>query len=219
MKKTALVIGATGLVGEYLLRQLLTDARFERVKVFTRRPTGYHNPAKLEEHIVDFDKPSEWQELLQGDVLFSALGTTLKQAGSKEAQYRVDHTYQLQTAEHAARNGTDTYVLVSAAGADKDSAIFYNRMKGELERDVQTLAFARTRILQPGVLAGPRENSRGLEKLAIGAAALLGQLPLLRRYRPVHGRTVARAMINASFDEEVGVQVDTLADVFKRAGE
>lgn len=219
MKKTALVIGATGLVGDYLLRQLLTDTRFERVKVFTRRPTGYHNPAKLEEHIVDFDKPSEWQELLKGDVLFSALGTTLRQAGSKDDQYRVDHTYQLQTAENAARNGVDTYVLVSSTGADKDSTIFYNRMKGELERDVQALAFARTRILQPGVLAGPRPKTRPLEKLGIGAAALLGQLPGLRKYRPIHGRTVAKAMINASLDEEVGVQVDALDGVFRRAGE
>ncbi|MCC3158927.1 NAD(P)H-binding protein [Hymenobacter sp. 15J16-1T3B] len=219
MKKTALVIGATGLVGHYLVGQLLTDARFERVKVFTRRPTGYHNPDKLEEYLVDFDKPAEWQELLQGEVLFSALGTTLKQAGSKEAQYRVDHTYQLQTAEHAARNGTDTYVLVSAAGADKDSALFYSRMKGELERDVQALAFARTRILQPGVLAGPRPQARPLERVSIGAAALLGTLPVLRKYRPIHARTVARAMINASFDEAVGLQVDTLEDVFKRAGE
>jgi uncharacterized protein YbjT (DUF2867 family) len=217
--KTALVIGATGLVGDYLLRQLLLDPRFERIKVFTRRPTGYHNPAKLEEHIVDFDKPAEWQELLQGEVLFSALGTTRKQAGSQEAQYRVDHTYQLQTAEYAARNGTDTYVLVSAAGADKDSALFYNRLKGELERDVQALAFARIRILQPGVLAGPRAEARPLERLGIGAAALLGTVPLLRKYRPIHARTVARAMINASFDEQAGVQVDTLEEVFRRAGE
>ncbi|OON69421.1 NAD-dependent epimerase/dehydratase family protein [Hymenobacter sp. CRA2] len=217
--KTALVIGATGLVGDYLLRQLLTDPRFERIKVFTRRPTGYHNPDKLEEHIVDFDKPSEWQDLLQGDVLFSTLGTTLKQAGSQEAQYRVDYTYQLQTAEAAARNGSDTYVLVSSVSADPESRIFYSRMKGELERDVKSLAFARIRILQPGVLAGPRQQARPLEKLGIGAAALLGAIPALHKYRPVHGRTVAKAMINASFDEEAGLQVDTLEDVFRRAGE
>ncbi|GAA4385779.1 NAD(P)H-binding protein [Hymenobacter koreensis] len=217
--KIALVIGATGLVGDYLLRQLLLDSRFERIKVFTRRPTGYQNPAKLEEHLVDFEQPEQWHHLLTGDVLFSTLGTTLKQAGGQRQQYRVDYTYQYQTAEAAARNGVETYVLVSSASADPTSNIFYTRMKGELERDVQRLPFRRIRILQPGPLAGPRQEPRTLEKIGIAAASLLGQLPALRKYRPAHGRTVAQAMINATLDETPGTQVDTLEGVFARVGE
>ncbi|MBO0357812.1 NAD(P)H-binding protein [Hymenobacter sp. BT186] len=215
--KIALLIGSTGLVGNYLLRQLLSDERFSTVKVFARRSTGFQNPAKLEEHIVDFEAPEKWQHLLTGDVLFSALGTTLRQAGSQQAQYRVDYTYQYRTAEAAAQNGVKTYVLVSAASADPDSFMFYTRMKGELERSVKRLPFQRIRIIQPGMLAGNRQEPRLAERIALPLAALVAYLPGLAPYRPIHGREVAQAMINAALDEKSGVQVDTLEGVFKRA--
>jgi len=205
------------LVGNYLLRQLLSNDNFSRISVFTRRATGYQNPAKLEEHIVDFDKPEKWQHLLTGDVLFSTLGTTLHQAGSQQAQYQVDYTYQYRTAEAAAQNGVKTYVLVSSAAADPESFAFYTRMKGELERDVKRLPFQRIRILQPGMLAGHRHNSRLAERIALPVAALLSNLPGLAPYRPIHGKEVAQAMINAALDEKPGVQTDALAGVFKRA--
>lgn len=216
--KTALLIGATGLVGDYLLRQLLLDDRFGAIKVFTRRPTGYQNP-KLEEHIVDFDQPQQWNQQLTGNVLFSSLGTTLKQAGSQAAQHKIDYTYQYQAAQAAAENGVDTFVLVSSAGADSDSLIFYNRMKGELERDVRKLPFRRIRLLQPGILAGSRQEPRAGEKIGLLLSSVFSQLPLLHQYRPVHGRLVAQAMINAALDETPGVQTDTLEGVFTRAGE
>ncbi|MET4105976.1 NAD(P)H-binding protein [Hymenobacter sp. UYP22] len=215
---TALLVGATGLVGNYLLGQLLLDDRFTHLKVFTRRPTGYQN-AKLEEHVVDFDQPRDWGHLLQGDVLFSSLGTTLRQAGSQRAQYRVDYTYQLDAAKAAAENGVQTYVLVSSANADPDALVFYSRMKGELERDAKRLPFQRIRILQPGILAGSRQEPRLGEKLGVLLATAAGALPMLHQYRPVHGRTVAQAMINAALDETPGVQTDTLEGVFTRAGE
>ncbi|MBD2716595.1 NAD(P)H-binding protein [Microvirga sp. STR05] len=215
--QTALLIGATGLVGDYLLRQLLSDSRFERIKVFTRRPTGYQNPGKLEEHLIDFDHPGQWQHLLTGDVLFSALGTTLRQAGGNDAQYKVDYTYQYRVAEAAAQNGVKTYVLVSSAGADTEAFVFYSRMKGKLEQDIKRLPFQRIRILQPGMLAGHRHEPRLAERLALPLAALAGYLPGLQQYRPIHGREVAQAMVNAALDEKPGVQTDTLEDVFRRA--
>lgn len=216
--RTALLIGATGLVGDYLLRQLLSDPRFDRIKVFTRRPTGYQNPQRLEEHLVDFEHPTQWQHLLTGDVLFSALGTTLQQAGSQNAQYQVDYTYQYQVAEAAAQNKVKTYILVSSAGADAESFVFYSRMKGQLERAIKRLPFQRIRILQPGMLAGSRAAPRLAERLALPLAALAARLPGLQQYRPIHGREVAQAMINAALDEKPGVQTDTLEEVFERAG-
>ncbi|MDF7811760.1 NAD(P)H-binding protein [Hymenobacter sp. YC55] len=216
--KTALLIGATGLVGDYLLRQLLSDARFATIKVFTRRPTGYQNPSKLEEHLIDFDEPEKWQHLLVGDVLFSALGTTLHQAGSQSAQYKVDYTYQFRTAEAAAQNGVVTYVLVSAASADPDAFVFYTRMKGELERSIKRLPFQRIRIIQPGMLTGNRREPRLAERIALPLAALVAHVPGLAPYRPIHGREVAQAMINAALDEKPGIQIDSLEGVFKRAG-
>ncbi|RSK33063.1 NAD(P)H-binding protein [Hymenobacter metallilatus] len=215
---TALLVGATGLVGDYLLRQLLLDERFSHLKVFTRRPTGYQNP-KLEEHLVDFNQPRTWNHLLTGDVLFSALGTTLRQAGGQQAQYKVDYTYQFQAAKAAAENGVPAYVLVSSAGADADALVFYSRMKGELERDIKRLPFRRISILQPGVLAGSRQQPRLGEKLGVLLATVAGTIPPLRAYRPVHGRTVAQAMIHAALNETPGVQTATLEDVFTLAGE
>lgn len=216
--KTALLIGATGLVGDYLLRQLLSDERFTTIKVFTRRPTGYQNPEKLEEYLVDFDEPEQWQHLLVGDVLFSALGSTLQQAGSQNAQYKVDYTYQFRTAEAAAQNGVVTYVLISAASADPDAFVFYTRMKGELEQSIKRLPFQRIRIIQPGMLSGSRREPRLAERIALPLATLVARVPGLAPYRPIHGREVARAMINAALDEKPGVQTDTLEGVFKRAG-
>ncbi|WP_375436524.1 NAD(P)H-binding protein [uncultured Hymenobacter sp.] len=216
--KIALLIGATGLVGDYLLRQLLSDDRFATIRVFTRRPTGYQNPEKLEEYRVNFDEPEQWQHLLAGDVLFSTLGTTLQQAGSQNAQYKVDYTYQFRTAEAAAQNGVITYVLVSSASADPDAFVFYTRMKGELERSIKRLPFQRIRIIQPGMLTGNRREPRLAERIALPLATLVARVPGLAPYRPIHGREVAQAMINAALDEKPGVQIDTLENVFKRAG-
>ncbi|MFY0538759.1 NAD-dependent epimerase/dehydratase family protein [Nannocystis pusilla] len=138
--RTALLVGATGLVGRELLRQLLADPRYGAVTVLARRSAGVKHD-KLTEHLVDFDRPDDWHALAKGDHLFSALGTTLKAAGSREAQYRVDYTYQYEVARAARHHGTETYVLVSSTGAAAKSAIFYSRMKGELERDAAALGF------------------------------------------------------------------------------
>src|SRR5687768_10972194 len=130
MAREAVVVGATGLVGREILALLLGDTDYARVRVFARRATGVQH-AKLEEHIVDFDVPASWAALVTGSVVFSALGTTLKAAGSKDAQYRVDHTYQLSAAKAARDNGVSCFVLISAHGASPSSSIFYSRMKGE----------------------------------------------------------------------------------------
>lgn len=197
----ALLIGATGLVGSHLLKQLLGDDRFGSVTVFARRPTGIAH-ARLREHIVSFDDIGSWRDRVTGTVLFSALGTTLRAAGSRDAQWRVDHTYQLETAHAAATNGVSACVLVSAAGASADSRIFYSRMKGELERDIAALDFAHLHILRPGLLAGRNTETRLGERMGARALGALNTIGLFRKYRPIHGEQVARAMIRASFRPE-----------------
>jgi uncharacterized protein YbjT (DUF2867 family) len=197
----ALIIGATGLVGSHLLRQLLEDERFGSVTVFTRRSTGVRHP-RLHEHVVSFDDIASWRDRVTGDVLFSALGTTISAAGSRDAQWRVDHTYQLETARAAAANGVATCVLVSAAGAAADSRVFYSRMKGELERDIAALGFRHLHILRPGLLAGPRAEKRAGERIAGRMLRALNAVGLFRKYRPIHADVVARAMIRASMRPE-----------------
>ena len=122
----AIILGPTGLVGAKLLDLLLADKRFDKVLIFTRRHTGKTHP-KLEEQVIDFDHTVSWAPLVSGDVLFSAFGTTLKKAGSKDAQYKIDYTYQYEFAKAAAANGVKTYVLVSAAYSSSKSKIFYSR--------------------------------------------------------------------------------------------
>ena len=111
--KTAIVIGATGLVGSHITFQLLNDDRYEKVKIFVRRSLENKNP-KLEEHLVDFDKLESWKQELIGDEIYSALGTTIKKAGSKDAQYKIDFTYQYEVAKTAAENSVPKILLVSS---------------------------------------------------------------------------------------------------------
>ena len=214
--RTAIVIGATGLVGRHLTEQLLRDRRFELVKIFVRRSTGINN-SKLQEHVVDFDNPDGWKKLVTGDVLYSAMGTTLRQAGSKEAQYKTDYTYQYQVAKVAAANGVPEYVLVSAAGSSPDSSVFYSRIKGELERDVQKLPFETIHIIRPGMLAGEREKVRTGEQLGVGVLNIISLIPGLKKLRPIQGGEVARAMLNATFRHVVGIHSYTMGDVAKLA--
>ena len=195
-KKTAIVIGATGLVGSQLVRQLLDDDRYEYVKVFHRRATGITHP-KLAETVIDFDTPHEWKHLVTGDELFSALGTTLKTAGSKEAQYKVDYEYQYQMAEIAAKNEVQKYALVSSIGADSSSGNFYTRMKGELDDAVQKLDFEQTVIVRPSLLLGDRKEKRIGEILSEPLLKMATKLPFLKKYKPIHVRDVAKAMIHA----------------------
>lgn len=202
---TAILIGATGLVGSEILRLLLADGRFGAVVALGRRPTGERH-ARLAEHVVDFGAPASFEEHVRGDVLLSALGTTIRAAGGAAAQYRVDHDHQLRVAEAARRNGVATYVLVSASGASPRSRIFYSRMKGELERDVEALGFPRTRILRPGLLDGERREDRPGERWALRIARPLAPI-LPAAVRPIHAARVARAALAAALDPAPGLAV------------
>jgi uncharacterized protein YbjT (DUF2867 family) len=212
----AVLIGATGLVGSQLLAQLLEDARFASVVVLGRRTVGRTHP-KLREHLVDFEHPSAWAKHVAGDVLFSALGTTLKVAGSQAAQYAVDHAYQLETAAAAARNGVSTYVLVSSAGANPGARIFYSRMKGELERDVATLGFTRLHLLRPGPLSGERKEHRRGEQLSLRVLRPLSAL-LPATLRPIPATTVARAALRVALDQTPGLHRHEAAELFLLGG-
>lgn len=213
MNKTAIVIGATGLVGSEVLDLLLEDERYQKVKVFHRRSTGISHP-KLEEHIIDFDKIDEWRDLITGDELYSALGTTAKKAGSQEAQYTIDFTYQYETAKAAAENRVKKYSLVSSAGADYQSRMFYSRLKGELDDAVKELPFEVTTILRPSILAGERNESRPGESIGMFFMKFLTKLPGLKKYRPIPGKTVAQGMINSLHKCPPGYHIFELDEIF-----
>lgn len=195
-QKTAVVIGATGLVGSNLVKLLLKDDDYEKVIVFVRRTTNITDP-KLEEHIVDFNNREAWRDKVKGDVLFSALATTLRQAGSKETQYEVDYNYQYAIAVTAATNGVKDYVLISAQNANSNSSFFYSRIKGELEDAVTKLPFKDIVIIRPGLLYGPREKYRKRESFAVGLISSFNKLGMAKKWKPIHGKEVAQAMLYA----------------------
>ena len=203
--KTALVIGATGLTGSNLVSLLLDDNRFSKIKIFSRKSLNNQNQ-KIEEYIIDFNNIKKVKNLFSGDVLFSALGTTLHKAGSKEAQYNIDYTSQYNIAKLSVDNGVETYILVSAANSSPDSKIFYSKMKGELERDIKTLAFKKIRIMRPGLIEGIREKSIMKENIAIAFARIITKIPGFKKYKPISAKRLAQAMINSAFDDEIRIK-------------
>lgn len=217
MKLTANVIGATGLVGKALVQQLLNDERFDKVRIFVRRETGLKHP-KLEQLIVDFAKTETWEKQLAGDILFSALGTTLKQAGSKEKQWEIDFTFNLNFAQKAKEKGIENYVLVSSVGANSQSSIFYTKMKGELDEAVSKLGFQNLVILRPASLTGPRENRRMAEEISVPILNILTRF-VMKNYRPISDETVAKAMINAALLNPGDKKIWEGSEVFKLAAE
>jgi len=213
MNKIAIVIGATGLVGSEVLNQLLEDERYQKVKVFHRRSTGISHP-KLEERLIDFAQINEWKHLITGDELYSALGTTIKKAGSQEAQYTIDFTYQYETAKAASENGVKKYSLVSSAGANHQSRMFYPRLKGELDDAVKELPFEVTTILRPSILDGDRNENRPGEKFGLLMVHFFTKIPGLRKYRPILAQKVAEGMINSLHKCPPGYHVFELEEIF-----
>lgn len=196
--KTVIVIGATGLVGSHLVQSLLDDSSVGEVKIFVRRILKVVHP-KLTIFVVDFDRPNTYADDLKGDVLYSCMGTTIKTAGSKDAQYKVDFTYQYQVAEYARKNSVGMIVLVSATGADSKSSFFYARIKGELEEAIMQLKFESTLIVRPSVLIGDRAETRWGEKITVPLIASFSKIFLgLKKYRGIKGEEVAMAMLNLS---------------------
>jgi uncharacterized protein YbjT (DUF2867 family) len=212
--KKAIVIGGSGMIGTQLIKQLIENDDYSEVVSLVRRSSSITN-SKLKEHIINFDQPESWKSFINGDVLFSTLGTTIANAKTKDAQFKVDFTYQYNVAEVAAQNGVPSYVLISSTGANSKSKVFYLSIKGKLEDNIKQLSFKTVSILQPGQLDGDRKENRPGEKISLSIMYALNKIRLLRKYRPIQASLVAKAMINASNKKISGVY--KLDKVFKLA--
>lgn len=210
--RTAIVIGATGLVGEELVRQLIDSTEYGVIKLFVRKPAGFVHP-KVQEHVINFDRPESWTSLVVGDVLFSTLGTTIKTAKTKENQYRVDYTYQYEFAKAASANGVQVYVLVSSLGANAKSAVFYSRMKGELDEAVAKLPFRKSVIFRPSILDGNRKEKRPMEKISLAVMRRLAKI-VMKQYRPTPVDLLATKMIKESLNSGSGFRIIEALDIF-----
>lgn len=198
-QKKALVVGATGLVGQQLVDRLLQSDRYSEVRTLVRKPTGRHHP-KLVEVDYDFNQPDANQ--LQGDDVFCCLGTTMKKAGSKAAFTQVDHNFPLQIARLAKQNGATQYLIVTAMGADPGSSIFYSRVKGNVEEDLKEIGFRALHIFRPSLLLGNREEKRLGEKIGEVVMRFFDPVMVgpLKKYRAIDAAKVAKAMLTAAQD-------------------
>jgi len=199
--RSVLLLGATGLVGREILRQLLGDSTVARVVALTRRPLEDIALAdKLRNEVVDFDRLADHGELFAVDQIFSALGTTIKKAGSQDAFRRVDFEMPLAAATLGVQHGVKDFLLVSALGASAGSRVFYNRVKGELEDALRSLPFRSVTIVRPSLLLGDRADWRIGEEVAKRFGWLAPG-----RYKPVRASRVAAALVAAAQHPEPGM--------------
>ena len=199
-KLHALIIGATGATGIELVNELLVNPNFYKISVFGRRVPDIENK-KLFKYKIDFSDLNKIKKLITGDILFSALGTTLKQAGGKKQQFLVDYTYQYEFAKIAVENGTKKYSLVSSTGADKNSFFFYPKIKGELEESVKKLPFNKIQIFQPPTLIRQPALARKGEKIGIKVFNKLNKIGLFKSQKPLPIKILAKIMINATLSK------------------
>ncbi len=209
-----LLIGATGATGIFVLHNLLNDSRVDEVIIFVRKSTNIKH-VKLKEIVTSFDQLNGYQSHMQAHVAISCLGTTLKQAGSKEAQWMVDHDYQLQFAKLAKQNHVPHFILLSAMGATATSKIFYNKMKGALEDAVKELHFTRLDVLQPSLLIRPNSNRFG-ERISEKVLSLLNSVGILKSYQPIKVENLGAIIAQLIFEKQPGVYVWNLKDLLKK---
>ncbi len=199
--RTALVVGATGLIGRELVKKLSESGSYREIHLFVRKPFEISYP-HVHSHIVDFDS-LELDDYPHVDDVFCCLGTTMKKAKSQEAFREVDHHYPLMVAKGALEKGATQFLFVSASGANPKSLFFYSRVKGELERDLARLHYPHVHIFRPSLLVGERNELRVGEK--IGEYTLKLLRPLLKgkwsHYRAIEGEAVAAAMMKAALTE------------------
>lgn len=211
--KTALVAGATGLIGNQLVNLLLESKHYDKVITVVRNPTGL-NHEKLSEVKADFRKLSEYGDTLAADDVFCCLGTTMAKARSKEKFYEVDFTFPFELAKLSVANNARQFLIVSALGADKSSSIYYNTVKGEVEGAVSTLPFEAVHIFRPSLLLGPRNEKRSAEDAAKFFYRIFGFL-IPEKYKAIESFTVAQAMLHFASLEQKGVYIHESAALRK----
>jgi uncharacterized protein YbjT (DUF2867 family) len=208
----ALVIGATGSTGELLVDELLADAAYTSVTVFVRRSIGKRHP-KLTEQIIDFSNIYSHKDLIVGDVFFSCLGTTLKAAGSKENQTKIDFDIPVTFARLARENGVPSFVLLSAYGASAKSKVFYSQIKGKLEDKIAELDFPQYIIFKPGLLSRAGTDRFG-EKIMDNLLRAANAIGLFRKFRPMSTTILAKKLAIAPKVLPNGTSIIELDKIF-----
>lgn len=204
--KRVVIAGATGLVGNELLTLLLEDQNIAEVVALIRRPLAFTH-TKLIQIQTDFDDLETFRRHIYGHCFYCCIGTTKRKTPNREDYYRIDHDYPVSLAKIASENNMEQFHFISALGANKNSNIFYNRIKGEVESDIEKLKFESVFIYQPSLIVGTRTERRLLEKVAIRMLTAIEPLLIgdLKKYRSIKANTIAQAMIKQTFKKNEGV--------------
>lgn len=194
-----IIIGGTGATGKELVKEMFNNEAVTEVVALLRTKSLPSHP-KLTQEVVNFDELENYRHLITGDVAISTLGTTIKDAGSKDNQWKIDHDLPLEFARIAKQNNIQQFLLLSAVGVDPNSKIFYNKMKGMLEENIKKLNFNQLYIFQPGMLIRPNSDRLG-EKLMIPVLSFFNRFGLFKKYEALHVNEVAKAM-NMMIDQK-----------------
>ncbi len=216
--KTAIVLGATGLVGGTLLQLLLKDDRYGKVVVFSRRTVGFEH-AKLHEHLVDLLALQDQKSHFNADEVFCCVGTTNAKTPDKQQYKKIDYCIPVNAAKLCKKNKIPSILVVSALGANASSTIFYNKTKGEMEEAVLQFGVPKTHIVQPSMIGGDRKEKRPMEYLFKKLMITLNFLFLgpMKKYRVIHPKEIALAMLwlaNTTFDQQI-IQSEELKTLAK----
>ena len=201
-QKTAIILGATGLTGGLLLDKLLMDDRYHKILIFTRNHVSQKHE-KIEEYLIDLFELDQFQDLFKADEVYCCVGTTKQKTPDKEKYRKVDFCIPATAAKLAKRNQIKTFQVISAMGADENSRIFYNRVKGEMEGAVLEQKISKTYILQPSLIGGEREESRPFEFFGKKIMNIIDHLLIgsLKKYRSIHPEAIADAMVYLANNE------------------
>ena len=214
MARTAIIAGASGLVGGKLLDVLLQRPEYAEVLIIVRKKLKVSD-SKLKQLIVNFDNLDEYQSELKGDTLFCCLGTTRRKTPGDDDYRKIDHDYPLNLAKISLKNKINCFHLVSSMGADPLSAFFYTKLKGEVEADISKINIPCLQIYRPSALTGNRNESRLAESIFTGLMKVIDPLLLggLKKYRSIPAQTVAMAMFKQSLKNEEGVFIHSSDEI------
>lgn len=206
--RTALLVGATGLVGNQCLKQLLANEMYSSVVLLLRNPVPMTHP-KLKQHMINFDQLQKHADLIRGDDVYWCLGTTMRKAGSQEAFEKVDFQYPLEIAKLASANGIQQFLLVTSVGADPSSANFYMKTKGRVEETLKAVPFHSLLIFRPSFLLGKRDDFRLGERIGVTAMRAITTAPVnaLKKYRPIAASVVGTALVKTALKNLEGIHV------------
>jgi uncharacterized protein YbjT (DUF2867 family) len=218
-KRTAVIVGSTGAIGRQLMPLLMAARRFDRLVVLHHRPTSYAGKPKVDERIVDFARLPASEPGEDIEAVFCCVGTTQKKAGSTEGFQRIDRDIPIALARWAAANGATTFVGISSVDARASARSVYLKTKGQMEAGVAGAGLGSAYILRPSVLAGERDEYRLAERVANRVLAVIGPIMLgpVRKYRAVHTKTVAKAMLVCAERAAPGIHI-VESDVIQELG-